>query len=42
MPVIPVFPTIIHGIEVENFKDVQDDIIDFAYTEQKKDVEGLN
>ncbi len=42
MPIIPIFPTIIHGIEVENFKDIQNDIIDFAYAEQKKDVEGLN
>ena len=42
MPVIPVFPTIVHGIEVENFKDIRDDLIDFVYSEQKKDLDGLH
>ena len=42
MPIIPVFPTIIHGIEVDNFKDMQDDLIDFVYAEQKKDPDGIN
>ena len=42
MPIIPLFPTIIHGIEVEEFKESSQDLLDFVYGEQKKDPDGIN
>ena len=42
MPIIPVFPNIIHGIEIKDFNDVKDKLIDFVYDEYKKDSGGLN
>ncbi len=39
--IIPIFPTLIHGIELENFKDEQQNLIDFVYGEQKKDPKGI-
>lgn len=36
MIMLPIFPTIIHGMEVENFKKVQKELVKFAYTEEKK------
>ena len=34
MPIIPLFPTIIHGIEVEEFEESRQDLLDFVYDEQ--------
>ena len=42
MPIIPLFPTIIHGIEVEEFEESRQDLLDFVYDEQKKDPDGIN
>jgi len=42
MPVIPLFPTIIHGVDIQDFEEVKDNIIEFVYNEQKKDPKGLN
>ena len=39
--IIPIFPTLIHGVEIENFKDEQQNLIDFVYGEQKKDPKGI-
>ena len=29
--IIPVFPNLIHCIKVDNFKDIQEDLINFVY-----------
>ncbi len=42
MPVISLFPIIIHGIDIQDFEEVKDNIIEFVYNEQKKDPKGLN
>ena len=35
------FPTIIHQVKVNNFKFIQDDLINFAYQEREKDPIGV-
>lgn len=41
MPVIPLFPHVVHGIDIEDFDTFQQSIIDFVYDEQKKDPTGM-
>ena len=35
--IIPVFPNLIHCIKVDNFKDIQEDLINFVYEEESLD-----
>ena len=39
---INLFPTVIHEIDVENFSEVQQPIIDFIYAEREANPTGLN
>ena len=35
------FPTIIHHVKVNNFKFIQDELVNFAYQEREKDPIGV-
>ena len=39
--IIPVFPNLIHCIKVDNFKDIQEDLINFVYEEESLDPIGV-
>ena len=39
---ISIFPTIIHDIDIPNFKKIEKDLIKFVYQEKKKDPVGVN
>ena len=38
--VLPLFPSVIHVVEVENYPVVKDRVLKFIYEEQKKDPQG--
>ena len=39
--VIPLFPLIAHGLEIEDFKKDKKKLLKFVYNEEKKDNDGL-
>ena len=38
--VLPLFPSVIHNLQVENYPAVKDRVLEFIYEEQKKDPQG--
>ena len=41
MTIIPIFPNIIHQIDVENFKEIQDSLVDYVYEQENLDPIGV-
>ena len=39
--IIPVFPNIIHKFDIENFKEIQESVIDYVYDEENNDPIGV-
>ena len=42
MTIIPAFPTVFHGIDIDDFEEVKDKLIDFVYDEYRKDPDGID
>ena len=39
--IIPIFPTLIHGLELDHFQDEKQNLLDFVYSEREKDPTGI-